>query len=90
MFIYKTTDKTDKKLIIREKIFMKQNHMITNSLKPHGLYTPWNSLGQNAGVGNLSILQEVFLTQGSNPGLPVCRWILYQLSYKGHPNENLL
>jgi len=33
-------------------------------------------------VGSLSLLQEIFPTQGSNPGLPHCRWILYQLSYK--------
>ena len=53
-----------------------------NSLQPQGLYAPWNSPGQNTGVGNLSLLQEIFPTQGSNPGLPHCRWILYQLSYK--------
>ena len=35
-----------------------------------GLYSPWNSLGQNTGVGTLSLLQEIFPTQGSNPGLP--------------------
>ena len=28
---------------------------------------------------------EIFLTRGSNPGLPHCRWILYQLSHKGSP-----
>ena len=27
----------------------------------------------------------IFLTQGLNPGLPHCRWILYQLSHKGSP-----
>ena len=49
----------------------------------HALYSPWNSLGQNAGVGSLSLLQGIFPTQGSNPGLPHCRRILYQLSHKG-------
>ena len=34
-------------------------------------------------MGNLSLLQGVFLTQGSNPGLLHCRWIFYQLSHKG-------
>ena len=29
------------------------------------------------------LLQGIFPTQGSNPGLPYCRWILYQLSHKG-------
>jgi len=45
-------------------------------------YSPWNSLGQNTGVGSLSFLQRIFLTQGSNPGLPHCRRILYQLYFK--------
>ena len=36
---------------------------------PHGLYSPWNSLGRNTGVGSLSFLQGIFPTQGSNPGL---------------------
>ena len=31
-------------------------------------------------MGSLSLLQEIFPTQGSNLGLPHCRWILYQLS----------
>ena len=44
--------------------------------------SPWNSLGQNTGVGSLSLLQGIFPTQGSNPGLPHCRRILYQLSHK--------
>ena len=44
---------------------------------------PWNSPGQNTGVGSLSLLQEIFPTQESNPGLPHCRWILYQLSHQG-------
>ena len=50
---------------------------------------PWNSLGQNTGVGSLSLLQGIFPTQGSKRGLPHCRWILYQLSHKGSPiNQN--
>ena len=53
---------------------------------PPGLYSPWNSLGQNTGVGSLSLLQRIFLAQGSNPGLPHCRWIFFnQLSHKGSP-----
>ena len=43
---------------------------------------PWNSPGQNTGVGSLSLLQGIFPTQGLNPGVPHCRWILYQLSHK--------
>ena len=50
--------------------------VISNSLQPHGLYSPWNSLGQNTGVDGFSLLQGIFPTQGSNPGLPSCRQIL--------------
>ena len=45
--------------------------VVSNSLRPHGLYSPWNSSGQNTGVGSLSLLQGNFPTQGSNPGLPL-------------------
>ena len=45
----------------------------------------FDSPGQNTGVDSVSILQWIFPTQGSNPGLPHCRWILYQLSHKGSP-----
>ena len=59
--------------------------VVSNSLQPHGLYSPWNSPGQNTGVGSLSLLQGIFPTQRSNPGVPHCRQILYQLSHKGSP-----
>ena len=49
------------------------------------LYSPWNSPGQNTGVGSLFLLQGIFPTQGLNPGFPHCRRILYQLSHKGSP-----
>ena len=55
------------------------------SLWLHGLYSPWNSPGQNTGVGSLSLLQGIFPTQRLNPGLLHCRQILYQLSHKGSP-----
>ena len=48
---------------------------LSNSLWPRGLYNPWNSLGQNTGVGSLSLLQGIWL-------------ILYQLSHKGSPTIN--
>ena len=58
---------------------------MSNSLQLHGLYSPWNSPGQNTGVGSLSLLQGIFPTQGLKPGLPHCRRILYQLSHQGNP-----
>ena len=53
---------------------------------PHGLSSRWNSPGQDTGVGSLSLLQGIVPTQGLNPGLLHCRWILYQLS-QGKPKN---
>ena len=59
-----------------------ESHLVvSDSLRPHGLYSPWNSPGQNTGVGSLSLLQGIFPTQGSNPGLSHCRRILHQLNH---------
>ena len=59
--------------------------VVSRLLRPHG-HSPWNSPGQNTGVGSLSHLQGIFPTQGENPGLLHCRPILYQLSHKGSPS----
>ena len=40
-----------------------------------------DSPGKNTGVGYYAVLQGIFPTQGSNPGLPHWRWILHQLSH---------
>ena len=62
-------------------ILNSESHSVmSDSLRPHGLYSPWNSLGQNPGVGNHTLLQEIF------PGVLHCRQILYQLSHKGSPS----
>ena len=50
-------------------------------------YSPWNSSGQNTGVGSLSLLQGIFPTQRSNPSLRRCRRILNHLSHQGSPKE---
>jgi len=50
--------------------------VMSDSLRPHGLCSPWNSPGQNTGVGNLSFLERIFPTQALNPGLPHCKQIL--------------
>ena len=65
--------------------------LVSNSLRPHGLQParllcPWDSPGKNTGVGCHSFLQGIFPTQGSNPGLPHCRQILYRLSHQGSPS----
>ena len=54
-------------------------------LQPTKLLRSWDSPGQNTGVGSLSLLQGIFPTQGSNPGLQHLGQILYQLSHKGSP-----
>ena len=41
-----------------------------------------NSLGKNTGGGCYALLQGIFPTQGSKPGLPHCRQILYSLSHR--------
>ena len=46
---------------------------------------PWNFPGKSTGAGCHFLLQGIFLTQGFNPGLPLCRQILYHLSHQGSP-----
>ena len=58
---------------------------MSDSLQPHGLYSPWNFPGQNIRVGSLSLLQGIIPTQGLNPSLLCGKQILYQLSHKGSP-----
>ena len=48
-----------------------------------------DSPGQNTGMGCHCLLQAIFPTQGSNPGLPHCRWILYHLSHQGSPSNTV-
>ena len=75
---------------MHEKSESGSRSVVANSLQPHGLQNPWNSLGQNTRVGSLSLLQGIFPIQGSNPGLCHCRWILYQLRYQGSYLHSLL
>ena len=53
--------------------------VVSDSLRPHGLCSPWNSLGQNIEVGSLSFLQWIIPTQESNWDILHCRQIRYQL-----------
>ena len=62
--------------------------VVSTSLKFFG-HSPWNSLGQNTGVGSLFLLQGIFPSQGSSPGLLHCRWMFYQLSHQGSPSAVL-
>ena len=59
--------------------------VMSDYLQTLELYSPWNSPGQNTGVGSLSLLQGLFPTQGLNPGLPHCMQILYHVNHRGSP-----
>ena len=59
------------------------------TLMPARLLCPGDSLGKNTGVGCHALLQGIFPAQGLNPGLPLCRQILYHLSHQGSPNVSV-
>ena len=67
----------------------RESHSVmSNSLQPYGLYSPWGSPGQTTSAGSLSLLQGIFPTQGSNPGLLHCRQILHRVSHQGSPEAS--
>ena len=76
---------TRKNSMYKGKWKWKSCSVVSNSSRPHRLYSSWNSPGQNTGVGSLSLLQGIFPIQGLNPGFSHCRQILYHLSHKGTP-----
>ena len=61
--------------------------VVSDSLRPPWtiarLFHPWNFLGKSTGVGCHFLLQGIFLTRGSNLGLPHCGQTLYRLSHQG-------
>ena len=64
--------------------------VVSDSLQPYGLWPArllcsWNFPGKNTGVSCHSLLQDISLTQGSNPGSYIGRHILYSLSHQGSP-----
>ena len=67
--------------------------VVSNSLRPHGLQParllcPWNFPGKNTGVGCHALLQRIFPTPGSNPGLLHYRQILCHLSHQESPTPS--
>ena len=71
--------------LLQGRAASESHSVLSDSLWPHGPYSPWNSPGQTIGMGSLFLLQGIFPTWGTNPGLPHCRQILSQPSYKGSP-----
>ena len=64
--------------------------VMSNSLRymdcsPPGFSVHGDSVGKNTGMDCHALAKGIFPTQGSNLGLPHCRWILYQLSHQGSP-----
>jgi len=57
--------------------------IVSDSLQTHGLYSPWNSSGQNTEVGSLSLLQGSSQPRDQTQVYVYCRQIVYQLSHKG-------
>ena len=57
----------------------------SRGLQPARLLCPRDSPDKGTGVGSHALLQRIFPTQGSDSGLPPCRWILYHLSHQGSP-----
>ena len=62
--------------VLNQKSSMKESEseshsVVSDSLGPYGLYSPWNSPGQNIGVGSFPLLQGIFPTQGLHTGLPL-------------------
>ena len=84
------TEKSSSKIFTVQCVWNVSCSVVCDSFWPHGLWSarlfcPWEFPGKNTGVGSHSFLQQIVLTQGSNPGLQHCRWILYSLSHQGSP-----
>ena len=80
LFCFPTLFNWDFHLLVFYESESESRSIVSDSMRPHGLYSSWNSPGQNTGVGCLFLLQGIFPTQGSNSGLPHCR-----LSHKASP-----
>ena len=89
-WVYLQRDTLQRQTVGHLKGWSESRSVVSDSLWPCGLYSPWDSPGQNTGVGSLSLLQGIFPTQGSNPGFLHCRQILHQLSYEGSSFETVV
>ena len=67
---------------VHEHTHSHDGHMHTHVHEhDHELFSPWDSPGKNTGGGSHCLLQGIFLTQGSNPGLLHYKKIHYHLSH---------
>ena len=68
----------------------KSHSDMSNSSWPLGRYSPWNSPGQNTGIGSCSFLQGIVPTEGLNPGVLHCSQTVHQLSHEGTPISRIV
>ena len=61
--------------------------VMSESLQPHGLYSPWNSPGQNTGVGSLSLLQGIFPNPRIEPRSPTLQADSLATELQGKPKN---
>ena len=59
--------------------------VVSNSLQPHRLNSPWKSPGQNTGAGSCSLLQGIFPNPGIEPGSPVLQVDSFPAELPGKP-----
>ena len=71
----------------QNKLLVSHVHPMDRSFMKFRLLSSWNSPGKNTGAGCHFLLQGIFLTQGSNPGLLHCRWILSFPESPGKPQN---
>ena len=83
---YRKTQRTVLAKPLTERNWKWSRSVLSNSFRPTRLLHPWDFPGKSAGVGCHFFLQEIFLTQGSNPDLLHCRQTLYCLSHQGSLN----
>jgi len=83
--IYLTADLSEYICMIPLKVVLVAQLWVTHCDPMDCNHCPWNYPDKNSGVGNHSLLQGIFQTQGLNLGLLHYRQILYHLSHQGSP-----
>ena len=74
-------------MYVLERYGSESHSVVTDSLQPRGLYSPWNSPGQNTGVGSLSLLQGIFPAQGIEPRSPTLQVDSLPAETQGKPKN---
>ena len=72
-------------LLIPRNPVSESRSVLSDSLRPHGLHSPWNSPGQNPGVGSLSLLQGDLPNPGMEPRSPALQADSLPADHQGSP-----